>query len=140
MVTYYNGHNGVYINSKLYLPSLYESYHLFKAHKHAHKPHREIKYAAPSTLEELEKFHSPTDENSQQYAAIWLLIYVINHKPYYNKEDLYSYLLPAANSKIMHDALGITKLSDNAIFLTSYRGNQYIVKWLHKVISSLLDR
>ncbi|MCC2599401.1 SMI1/KNR4 family protein [Sphingobacterium sp. FBM7-1] len=140
LVTFYNWHNGVYIDSKLYLPSLYEAYHLFKAHKHAHKPHSDIKDVAPSTLEELEKFLSPTDENSQQYHAIWLPIFVIDHKPYYDKEDLYSYLLPTANSKIMNDASGITKLSDSAIFLTSYRGNQYIVKSLHEVISSLIDR
>ena len=79
-------------------------------------------------------------KNSQQYAAIWLPIYVIDYKPYYDKEDLYSYLLPTANSKIMNDASGITKLSDNAIFLTSYRGNQYIVKSLQEVINSLINR
>ena len=140
LVTFYTWHNGVHIDCKLYLPSLEEAYHLFKAHKHAHKPHGDIKNVASATLEELEKFLSPTDENSQQYDVVWLPIYVIDHKPYYDKEDVYSYLLPTANSKIMDDASGITKLSDNAIFLTSYRGNQYIVKSLHKVISSLIDR
>lgn len=140
LVTFYTWHNGVHINRKLYLPSLEEAYYLFKAHKQAHKPYSTAKNVAPATLEELEKFLSPTDENSQQYAAIWLPIYVIDHKPYYDKEDVYSYLLPTANSKIMDDASGITKLSDNAIFLTSYRGNQYIVKSLHEVVSSLIDR
>ena len=140
LVTFYSWHNGVHIDRKLYLPSLEEAYHLFKVHKHANKPHSDIKDVASATLEELEKFLSSTDENSQQYDAIWLPIYVIDHKPYYDKEDVYSYLLPTANSKIMDDASGITKLSDNAIFLTSYRGNQYIVKSLHEVVSSLIDR
>lgn|SRR5690606_23016477 len=140
LITFYTWHNGVHIDRKLYLPSLEEAYQLFKIHKQAHKPHSTAKNVAPATLEELEKFLSPPDENSQQYDAIWLPIYVIDHKPYYDKEDLYSYLLPTANSKIMDDASGITNLSDNAIFLTSYRGNQYIVKSLPKVISSLIDR
>src|SRR5690606_3853254 len=108
--------------------------------KHAHKPHSDIKDVAPSTLEELEKFLSPTDENSQQYHAIWLPIFVIDHKPYYDKEDLYSYLLPTANSKIMNDASGITKLSDNDISLTSDSANQYIVKSLDQDIRALIDR
>ena len=104
LVTFYTWHNGVHIDRKLYLPSLEEAYHLFKVHKHANKPHSDIKDVASATLEELEKFLSSTDENSRQYAAIWLPIYVINHKPYYDKEDVYSYLLPTANSKIMDDA------------------------------------
>lgn len=140
LVTFYTWHNGVHIDRKLYLPSLEEAYYLFKAHKQAHKPHSDIKDVASATLEELEKFLSSTDENSRQYAAIWLPIYVINHKPYYDKEDLYSYLLPTANSKIMDDASEITKLSDNAIFLASYKGNQYVVKSLYEVINSLIDR
>ena len=78
-------------------------------------------------------------KNSQQYAAIWLPIYVIDYKPYYDKEDLYSYLLPTANIKIMDDASGITKISDNAIVLGSYKGNQYVVKSLYEVINSLID-
>lgn len=140
LVTFYTWHNGVHIDRKLYLPSLEEAYCLFKAHKHANKPHSDIKDVASATLEELEKFLSSTDENSRQYAAIWLPIYVINHKPYYDKEDLYSYLLPTTTSKFVGHVPDSVNLSDNAIFLTSYRGNQYIVKSLHKVISSLIDR
>src|SRR5699024_2386036 len=45
LVTFYTWHNGVHIDRKLYLPSLEEAYHLFKAHKHAHKP-----YSTPKTL------------------------------------------------------------------------------------------
>lgn len=140
LVTFYSWHNGVHIDRKLYLPSLDKAYKLFKIHKHAHKPHDDIKNVAPATLDELETVLSPPDESSQQYDAVWLPLYVIDHKPYYDKEDVYSYLLPTANSKIMDDASGINKLSDNAIFLTSYRGNQYIVKSLHEVVSSLIDR
>jgi len=39
----------------------------------------------------------------------------------------------------MDDASGITKISDNAIVLGSYKGNQYVVKSLHEVINSLID-
>ena len=117
-----------------------EAYHLFKAHKHAHKPHDEIKNVAPATLDELEKVLSPPDESSQQYDAIWLPLYVIDHKPYYDKEDLYSYLLPTTTSKFVGHVPDSVNLSDNAIFLTSYRGNQYIVKSLQEVINSLINR
>lgn len=140
LVTFYTWHNGVHIDRKLYLPSLEEAYHLFKAHKHAHKPHDDIKNVAPATLDELEKVLSPPDESSQQYDAIWLPLYVIDHKPYYDKEDLYSYLLPTTTSKFVGHVPDSVNLSDNAIFLTSYRGNQYIVKSLHEVVSSLIDR
>jgi len=111
LVTFYNWHNGVCINSKLYLPSLEEAYKLFKTHKSA-----------------------------QQNDAIWLPIYVIDHKPYYDKEDLYSYLFPTSNSKFKDDVPNSVKISDNAIFLSSYKGNQYVVKSLYEVINSLIDR
>lgn len=140
LVTFYTWHNGVHIDRKLYLPSLEEAYHLFKVHKHANKPHSDIKDVASATLEELEKFLSPTDENSQQYDAVWLPLYVIDHKPYYDKEDLYSYLLPTTTSKFVGHVPDSVNLSDNAIFLTSYRGNQYIVKSLQEVINSLINR
>lgn len=140
LVTFYTWHNGVHIDRKLYLPSLEEAYHLFKVHKHANKPHSDIKDVASATLEELEKFLSPTDESSQQYDAVWLPLYVIDHKPYYDKEDLYSYLLPTTTSKFVGHVPDSVNLSDNAIFLTSYRGNQYIVKSLQEVINSLINR
>lgn len=140
LVTFYTWHNGVHIDRKLYLPSLEEAYYLFKAHKHANKPHSDIKDVASATLEELEKFLSPTDESSQQYDAVWLPLYVIDHKPYYDKEDLYSYLLPTTTSKFVGHVPDSVNLSDNAIFLTSYRGNQYIVKSLQEVINSLINR
>lgn len=140
LVTFYTWHNGVHINRKLYLPSLDKAYKLFKIHKHAHKPHDDIKNVAPATLDELEKVLSPPDESSQQYDAVWLPLYVIDHKPYYDKEDLYSYLLPTTTSKFMGHVPDSVNLSDNAIFLTSYRGNQYIVKSLQEVINSLINR
>lgn len=140
LVTFYTWHNGVHINRKLYLPSLDKAYKLFKIHKHAHKPHDDIKNVAPATLDELETVLSPPDESSQQYDAVWLPLYVIDHKPYYDKEDLYSYLLPTTTSKFMGHVPDSVNLSDNAIFLTSYRGNQYIVKSLQEVINSLINR
>lgn len=140
LVTFYTWHNGVHINRKLYLPSLDKAYKLFKIHKHAHKPHDDIKNVAPATLDELEKVLSPPDESSQQYDAVWLPLYVIDHKPYYDKEDLYSYLLPTTTSKFVGHVPDSVNLSDNAIFLTSYRGNQYIVKSLQEVINSLINR
>lgn len=140
LVTFYSWHNGVHIDRKLSLPSLEEAYCLFKAYKQAHKPYSTAKNVAPATLEELEKFLSPTDENSQQYAAIWLPIYIMDHKPYYDKVDLYSYLLPTTTSKFVGHVPDSVNLSDNAIFLTSYRGNQYIVKSLQEVINSLINR
>lgn len=140
LVTFYTWHNGVHINRKLYLPSLDKAYKLFKIHKHAHKPHDDIKNVAPATLDELEKVLSPPDESSQQYDAVWLPLYVIDHKPYYDKEDLYSYLLPTTTSKFVGHVPDSVNLSDNAIFLTSYRGNQYIVKSLQEVINFLINR
>ena len=140
LVTFYTWHNGVHINRKLYLPSLDKAYKLFKIHKHAHKPHDDIKNVAPATLDELETVLSPPDESSQQYDAVWLPLYVIDHKPYYDKEDLYSYLLPTTTSKFVGHVPDSVNLSDNAIFLTSYRGNQYIVKSLQEVINSLINR
>lgn len=62
LVTYYTWHNSVHIDRKLYLPSLEEAYHLFKVHKHAKKPHSDIKEVASATLEELKKFLISTDE------------------------------------------------------------------------------
>jgi len=119
LISFYTWHNGVHIDRKLYLPSLEEAFKLFKIHNHAHRPHSDIKNVAPATLKELEKFLSPPEENSQQYDAIWVPIYVIDHKPYYDKEDVYSYLLPTTNSKSKTDVPGSVKLSDHAIFLTS---------------------
>lgn len=70
LIPFYTWHNGIHIDSKLYLPSLEEAYKLFKILNHAHKPHGGIKNVALATLEELEKFLSPPDENSPQYDEV----------------------------------------------------------------------